>query len=230
MSRENGSTLPRAILRDIRTALTSGSTFDVWRLDDQTAGNIFNGKAVPYDFDIETWLVLRDTTNGLDYAAVHLREYYRSQLEAGGVTGIGRNAWGDHLTEHDYWIVMGIPSETVTYDGKTIINARVVMSPLTPTNVPIDAGNKSQNQFYAKPIEGSETCFKDADGLSGAPIFALKKQNGRWFYNVIGIQSTWYYISRTLAICPFSSLGFALEEIVAEARAVQSPADQIDTH
>lgn len=210
------------ILRDICTELGSGSSFDVWRLDDQTAGNPFNGIAVPYEFDEKTWLVLRDATTGLDYAAVHLGDFYRRQLEAGGVVAIARNAWSDHLTEHDHWVLVGIPSETVVYDGKTVITARVVMSPLSPADEPVLAGEKAQNQFYAKPIDGSERFFKDADGMSGGPVFALKKLEGQWMYGVIGVQSAWYRTRKTLAICPFSSFGFALEEVVAEVRAIQS--------
>ncbi len=210
------------ILRDIRSALASGSSFDVWRFDDQTAGNRFNGKAVPYDFDVETWLVLNDARTGLDYAAVHLGDFYRRQLVAGGVSAIARNAWSDHLTEHDHWVLVGIPSETVAYDEKTVITARVVMSPLIPADEPVLAGEKAQNQFYAKPIDGSEQFFKDADGMSGGPVFALKKVGEQWVYGVIGVQSAWYRTNKTLAICPFSSFGVALEEVVVEVRALQS--------
>ena len=96
------------IIRDIRIALASGSSFDRWRLDDQTAGNRFDGKAVPYDFNPEEWLQLEDRDTGLDYAAVHLREYYRRQLEAGGITAIARNAWSDHATEYDHWVLLRI--------------------------------------------------------------------------------------------------------------------------
>lgn len=210
------------ILRNIETALASGSSFDVWRLDDQTAGNRFNGMAVPYEFDAEEWLVLRDDTSGLDYAATHIGYFYRRQLEAGGVTAIERNAWSDHVTEHDHWVLVGIPSESVAYDEKTIITARVVMSLLKPADEPALACEKTQNQFYAKPDDGSESIFNDADGLSGGPVFALKKLGEKWVYGVIGVQSAWYRTSRTLAVCPFSSFGFALEKIVIEAHAIQS--------
>lgn len=209
------------ILRDIRAALASGSSFDVWRLDDQTAGNRFNGAAVPYCFDLETWLVLEDESTGLDYAAVHLDDFYRRQLEAGGTTPIGRNAWSDHVTEHDHWLLVGIPSETVEYDGETIINARVVWSPLVPTDEPALAGDRASSQFYAAPIDGSDKFFRDPDGMSGGPVFTLKKVGGNWEYAVIGVQSAWYETSRIFAVCPFSSFGLALEEVVAEARAVQ---------
>jgi hypothetical protein len=209
------------ILRDIRTALTSGSSFDHWRLDDQTAGNRYSGKAVPYAFDAEAWLVIEDATTGLDYAAVHLRDFYRRQLEAGGVTPIAKTAWSDHVTEYDHWILMGIPSESVEYDGETVITGRVVMSPLIPADEPSLAGDRANNQFFAKPLDGSDPIFKDADGMSGGPVFALKKVGDQWLYGVVGVQSAWYPTSKTLAICPFSSFGLALEEIVNEARAIQ---------
>ena len=209
------------IVRDIRTALASGSFFDCWRLDDQTAGNRFDGKAVPYDFKPEEWLELEDGGTGLDYAAVHLREYYRWQLEVGGITAISRNAWSDHVTEYDHWALVGIPSESVDFDGETIIKARVVMSPLVPTDEPPLAGKRAKNQFYARPIDGSEKFFKDADGLSGGPVFLLKKVKGQWRYAVIGVQSGWYSSSRTLAICPFSSFGAVLEDLVREVLAIQ---------
>lgn len=204
------------ILRDICTAIASGSSFGVWRIDDQTAGNQFGGNAVPYDFNAEAWIVLRDESIGLDYASVHLGDFYRRQLEVGGITAIAKNAWGDYVTEYDYWVLMGVPSETIVYDGSAVISARLVMLPLISAEEPIDAGDKAKNRFYAKPIKGSENIFKDAGGLSGGPVFALKKQGEEWKYNVIGIQSAWYHTSRTLAICPFSSFGFALEKLVVE--------------
>ena len=208
------------ILRDIRTAIASGSSFDNWRLDDQTAKNQFNGIAVPYEFDAEKWLVIRDETSGLDYAAVQLSDFYRRPLEVGGIIAIAKNAWGDHVTEYDHWVLMGIPSETVNYDGETIITARVIMSPLIPSKEPVSAGEKAQNQFYAKPIDNSESIFKSAVGLSGAPVFLLKKVGEQWKYKLIGIQSTWYELTKILAICPFFSLGLELEKIVAEAHAI----------
>ena len=210
------------ILRKIRTALSSGSSFDIWRLDDQSAGNRFNGKAVPYDFVSEDWLVLEDASTGLDYAAVHLSDFYRRQLEVGGVTAIARKAWSDHVTEYDHWVLFGIPSETIEYDGETVITGRVVMLPLVPADEPTLAGHKANNQFYAKPIDGSAQIFEDADGMSGGPVFILKKVKEQWLYGVIGVQSAWYPPSRTFAICPFSSFGLALEQLVAETPAIQA--------
>lgn len=207
------------IIRSISEAFKAGSLFDIWRLDDQTAGNDFNGMAVPYDFDFESWLIIRDETNGLDYAAAHLDNFYRSQLEAGGVIAINKNSWSDHVTEYDHWVLVGVPSESISYD-EVAISARLVVTPLIAANEPNVARDKAQNQFYAKPTDGFETYFRDADGLSGGPVFLLKKVQDEWIYSVIGVQSAWYSSTKTLAICPFSSFGFALEEMVESSRSI----------
>lgn len=205
------------ILRDIGSAVAAGSEFDVWRLDDQTAGNRFSGKAVPYAFDLKQWFVLQDDSQGFDYAIVHLAPFYRRQLEAGGATPIERAIWSDHTVTADCWVLVGIPSESVNYDGESVIRARVVVAPLRPSETPELAERKAENQFYATPLEGAEEFFEDADGFSGGPVFVLKMVEGRWCYGVIGVQSAWYRSSRTMAICPFTSFALALEPVVAEA-------------
>jgi hypothetical protein len=205
------------ILRDIGGAIAAGSEFDVWRLDDQTAGNRFSGKAVPYAFDLEQWLVLQDDSQGLDYAIVHLAPFYRRQLEAGGATPIKSAVWSDHVVPADHWVLVGIPSESVHYDGKSVIKARVVVAPLRPAETPDLAEQRAENQFYATPLDGSEAFFEDADGFSGGPVFALKRVEDKWCYGVIGVQSAWYRTDMTLAICPFTSFALSLEPVVAEA-------------
>jgi hypothetical protein len=208
------------ILRDIRIAIGAGSTFTAWRFSDEAAGNRFNGLAVPYDFDLESWGVLVDEELGLDYATVHIGGLYRRQLEAGGVKGIGKSAWSNHTEDHDHWALVGTPSESVRYDGETKITARVVVAPLVKASPPELAGNKAQNQFYAAPIDGADEHFKDADGFSGGPVFGLKWVSNKWRYGVIGVQSAWYPTTKTMAICPFSSFGLALEDVVQEVQAL----------
>lgn len=205
------------ILRRVQAALAGGSTFGIWRLGDQTAGNRFAGTAIPYAFEIDRWFVLDDSDAGLDYATVHLGGLYRQLLEAGGVLPLGSGAWSDHTDEHEHWALVGIPSESVSYNQRTQISARVVVAPLTPTSAPESAGNRAQNQFYAKLLEDSDGVVKDIDGMSGGPIFMLCDTGETWKYNLIGVQSAWYRDSRVIAACPFTSFGVALEPIVREA-------------
>ena len=203
------------ILRDIRKALGQGVAFDIWRLGDQTAGNRFNNSAVPFGFDIKRWGVIENDELGLDYAVVPLEELYCRQLQAGGAVPITKVAWGDHVTEHDQWALVGVPSESVSYDGETLITAKVVVAPLEPVDAPPGAGTKAQNQFYGRLKDDSVGMLKDVDGMSGGPIFALKKVDGTWKYSAIGVQSGWYEKTRIVAACPLSSFALALEELVS---------------
>ena len=210
------------IIQDIRHAVAAGASFDAWRLGDQTAGNSFNGAAVPYDFDDEKWLAFDNRQTGLDYAIVHLHGLCRWQLEAGGVMAIGKEAWSDHTTPSDHWALVGVPSESVAYDGERIITARVVLVPLVPAGTPAAAGERSDNQFYARPSEPSDQYFKNPDGFSGAPVFSLVYSEERWLYNVIGIQSSWYSESGVLSACPFATFASEIEVAVAEAFAAHA--------
>lgn len=212
------------ILRDIRIALKGGSTFDIWRLGDQTAGNRFQDTAVPYGFDIDQWFVLEDAASGLDYATVRITGLYRKQLEAGGVTALDKNTWGDHLTAHDHWVLVGIPKETVSYDGKTIISSRFVMAPITSTEAPPFAERRAENKFYARLADDSERVVNNIDGMSGGPVFLLRLVDDIWKYNVIGVQSSWYPSSRVVAVCPITTFGEALEPLVEEALQVECEA------
>jgi hypothetical protein len=142
---------------------------------------------------------------------------YRQQLEAGGVVPITKQAWGDHVTEHDHWVLYGIPSESISYDGANQITAKVVMVPLVSAEPPRLVEQKAENQFYAKLANGSEEVVGDIDGMSGGPIVMLRKADDTWKYSVIGVQSGWYSSTRVIAACPFSSFAEALEPVVEEA-------------
>ena len=206
------------VLEDVRAAQKAGARFDAWRFGDALAGNAFNGAAVPYEFDDDKWLALDDRAAGIDYAAGHIRDFYRRQLEVGGVLAIDKVAWSDHLTTSDRWALVGVPSESVAYDGKTVITARVILVPLIAAAEPATAGVKAENQFYARPAEDSGPYFKNPDGFSGAPVFSLTYTDEQWLYNVIGVQSAWYESSGTLAVCPFTSFAQAIEEALTDVK------------
>ncbi len=198
------------ILRDIKMATDAGATFDVWRLDDQTAGKTEIAIPIPYEFNIEEWLVLEDESIGLDYAVVPLSEYYTNLLEKGGAEPIYEDSWGDYIQDHDYWALLGIPSESVEYDQTTQITARFAVLPLEQTDAP--EGLESVNKFYAKISEMGN--ISDIDGMSGGPIFSLKKVDGDWRYHIIGVQSGWFRQIKVITACPIKSLLTEIENTV----------------
>jgi hypothetical protein len=203
------------VLRDINKALDAGSNFDIWRLGDQSAGNRFNNSAIPFDFAPDRWLVIEDEETGVDYAAAALSTMYCQLLAAGGAGPIEEHAWGDYVTESDQWFLVGIPSETVNYDGQSIISAKVNLIPLIPESVLQMAGRKSENQFYARLHESAKNSVTNIAGMSGGPIFSLMKLDDEWRYSVIGVQSGWYKSNRVITACPFSSFGNAVAKVVA---------------
>lgn len=211
------------ILRDIRESLEQGGQFELWRLDDQTAGNRFSGAAIPFGFDLDSWIVVENKEIGLDYAALALHPFYVRQLQAGGAVPIGKDAWGDHIAEHDYWALVGIPSETVSYESDSTISGGVVVMPLEPASEPEAAGRTAENKFFARIKDMS--AVTDIDGMSGGPVFSLKKTEGKWRYKVIGVQSSWYPKARVIAACPIASLGTELERLVEKAKKMIKPPD-----
>jgi hypothetical protein len=202
------------VLKTIQAALDAGTTFDTWRFDDQTAGNDFKGVAIPYDFNLDEWLVLENEESGLDYATVKLDYLTCKSMLAGKVVPVDKNAWGDYVAEHDYWVLMGIPSESISYDEGNFIDGRVFLIPLKSVEPPPAAGSKSENQFFGRLDDEALNGLRDIDGMSGGPIFSLKKVDTQWKYTVIGIQSAWYRSDKTIAACPFSSFAKALEELI----------------
>jgi hypothetical protein len=201
------------VLRCIRSAMDAGSKFDIWRLGDQTARGPFKEIGIPLAFSSEQWIELEDEAIGLDYAALPLRDLYRQALERGGVVPIPKDGWSDYVTEYDQWVLVGVPGETVTHDGKSVMTAKVVSVALIETDTPEGAGTRAENQFYAKLIDGSEAVVKNVEGMSGGPIFATKKVEDTIGYKVIGVQSAWHPTTRVIAACPLSSLGLALEKV-----------------
>ncbi len=158
--------------RFIQSSIDAGGKFDVWRLGDQTARGPFKDIGIPFDFVVDLWLVIEDNAVGLDYAALPLRDLYRQALERGGIIPIRKDAWGDHVTEYDQWVLVGVPAETVTHDGSSLISAKVVSVALEETEAPNGAGTKSDNQFYGRLIDGSEAVVKNVEGMS-AGIYAF---------------------------------------------------------
>lgn len=202
------------ILRRFDEAEAAGARFSVWRLGDQTAAmGRFQDTAVPFEFSREEWLVIEKENVGLDYAVIGLHDHFRRLLEVGGVTALGKTTWAPPMRSDDIqWALMGVPSESVRYDGSTTLLARFVVVRVFAVDEPAEAGIRNTNQVYARLIDGSDAVVADADGLSGGPVFAVSKVNNIWKYSVIGVQSAWYRSQRLIAFCPWITFADELEK------------------
>lgn len=205
------------ILTSIRKVVEHGGSFDTWRLGDQTAGGAFGDKVIPYDFQLDNWLVLHDDEKGFDYATVLITPFFRRGLEAGGVKAIDEGVWSDHIAEADHWIIAGTPSESVRFDGVNTIRARFIVDVLKPADAPAGVGSKAAGRFYAEFRDAPTPRLSDPDGLSGGPVFALKFVDNEWRYAIIGVQCAVDDASKKLSICPFISFALALKSVVVQA-------------
>lgn len=130
---------------------------------------------------------------------------------------LGEEAWGNHVQNTSQWALVGIPSESVSRIGTGTINGRLVFTPLSACEPPKGAGQRADNQFFARVTDNAGSIFQDADGLSGSPVFAIRPVEGVWRYKVIGVQSGWYRSLGILAICPVESFAHSLQTALHEA-------------
>lgn len=175
----------------------------------------YQGIAIPFDFDLDQWLVLNNEELGIDYAATILRPIYRAALEAGGACPLPSQAWGSHQIDYDYWALLGIPWETVSHEDGTIISAKTVTLILEPADSPAGPSEKDEFRFYAKLVGDSADAIRSVEGMSGGPIFGLRAIEGVWHYSAIGVQSGWFPGSRVLIACPFVVFVAALIEVLS---------------
>lgn len=199
------------IVSDIRRAIECGSEFTTWRLGDQLGQSKAGTRAIPFEFELDRWRVLYNKRLGFDYAALPLDFLYRLGLEEGGVEAIKRSAWGWPQQPHKRWFVVGVPSETVKFDGDTELRAQMVMLPMDQVEAPVAAEGMERRWFYAKLTEASEDFARDVDGMSGGPIFSvMQDDDGDFHYRVIGVQSAWYRSRRIVAFAPIAAYANAL--------------------
>lgn len=217
-------------LRKIEEALNAGAKFDHWRLGDETARGPYSGKPIPIDFNPTQWLVLDDRERGIDYAVFPLRELYKRGLEEGGAKPVPRDAWGSHFAPHDYWVLFGVPEESVDTPVVGQIAAKALTLVLEPAESPEGKSEKDLNRFYANLVGDSVDAVKSVKGMSGGPVFALKRANGVWTYSVIGVQSGWFVAERTIIACPFATFALAIQDLLVSEGIVDAEGNLCGEH
>lgn len=193
------------VLRRIREATDAGYAFSTWRFREGRLDPALRHSGIPYDFRLEEWLVIENDDTGLDYAAVGIYGLTRANLEVGGVVPVKEHTWGEYTAEHDYWALVGAPAERVSHDGRSTLSLSLTLIPLEESAPPEPDTAKSDNRFYARIPANAECTVENIDGMSGGPIFALKRLENEIRYKAIGIQSGWFRPDRILFACPFST-------------------------
>ncbi len=195
------------ILRNIEKAVRYGIGGS-WFLDD-TGGAGSHEIHIPFDYlnAGKFWF----DVNGVDYALIHLRPYYRALLEANGVAALDEKAWRQGIPEaFDHIFLFGIPDETLSIKGK-ILNKGYVLSHLELLQ---DCPPELKKPFPRMCAKVSKTeNLNSIIGMSGGPIFGFKGgKDGRLRYWVIALQSEWLPLSRVTAACPIAVFATWVDE------------------
>lgn len=204
------------VIEEMRAAIDAGALLHDFNLHDKLAGNDFPF-SVPYHFDVEDWAAI--DLDGADYAAAPLSMLFTAALMSGGIRPIEENAWGqDPLEQYPYWLLVGIPAETLSEShGRQLLKLTVM--PLAPSEPPANAalgqpGRKVFAKLITQPgLDGA--IVDDIAGMSGGPVFGLRPNDHRMLYWIIGVQSSWYPSSRVVCFCP------ALPFLIAIKRAIR---------
>lgn len=149
---------------------------------------------------------------GLDVGLVHLRDFYRSGLEANGVLPISEANWVNQPTDlDDDYMLFGVPEEltgpTVIEPGPTgeQLSAPItaMLLHVTRTDTPHRELPPSKYPWFIGTVNTEPFGLNSIVGMSGGPIFGFRRYaNGEQRYWVVALQSWWDPETRTIYGCP----------------------------
>jgi len=208
------------VIRRMKERIAAGVR--VWRFElyDRLAGNDFPG--IPFEFDPEQWGVVEDIPlEGTDYAIAMLSSIQALGLAKGGVVPVSEHLWGPPpYAAYDQWLLVGAPDEGYKFQGG-IHHLNLTIIPLTPCDPPSGVSRREDARVWGKIVtqpDKDKVYIENIEGMSGGPIFGLKRMEGGSRYWVIGIQSSWFHDSRIVSFCPvppfLNSVKQAVEQLV----------------
>jgi hypothetical protein len=154
-------------------------------------------------FDIESPLqafFYRESL-GLDVGFMHLRPFYRNQLEANGILPFKEQNWlSAKQMEFDGYLLLGVLQESISpMDGQRTEISSIVTRVFPTDDIP--AKLAGENHRFFGTIQPS-TLFKSIVGMSGGPLLGFQRQSdGAIAYSIAGLQNSWDPLTRTIAAC-----------------------------
>lgn len=211
------------ILEQLEHSIKAGYKAYQFRIFDSLGPSAEHRAPLPFDYRSDkTWW--ENNADGLDFGIVVIPEL-QALLEKNQKQPIDLEADCKDVPDHfDDYAMYGLPtvfekldrngdSWSITY-SPTLIHLEDVSTEETPNHLK----GKAPRWFLRlppvdenMPLPGEE-CLHEIDGMSGGPVFGIKKmENGTLRYWTIGIQSAWYPRSRIVAITPLRLLKTLLE-------------------
>jgi hypothetical protein len=199
-------------LEDTQKRLQSGRRILKSRLLDGTSGM---AGSIPFDLDLSK--IFHIDRDGHDYGLIPLRPLFSQSLMQGGIRPLTEKHWTDIPEVAENYYLLGFPKQAQTVKvtsnnsgGDIRIDFGCPLLPLERISTPPEAIDSPVKRFYAnvpivsipKEIEAENSSLTDISGMSGGPIFGVKKiEQNRLRYWIVAIQSSWLPQSRTLAAC-----------------------------
>jgi hypothetical protein len=183
-------------IKNIEQALAKGYVIDRCNLIDSLGNEATDSHCLPFD-----WLAASPTSmcydESYDYGLVWIDDLYRRALEANGVQPIDEEAWEKQPKDPDFYLVVGVPGDFSSVSG----DRTEVMTSLHPVEaiqeIPEGFTRTEAPTFYGRII--LDDVVTDIRGISGGPLFALKKSPAGLKYWLLALQSRWLPESRLIA-------------------------------
>lgn len=180
---------------------------------------------IPFAID---WNEIRFTDAEDDFGVVRLGQHYQRLLEANGVVALEAECFGIPPSDPDVTCLIGFPSQLikVTTEEVSPTEARFQVCASMPilrvAIVDSDEAPPSADRvqavvaFPSKVVQEhrGEVRFDDMDGMSGGPLFAVKRgDDGRYRYWLLGVQSSWRKREQIISACSTGKLLSLLKTI-----------------
>ncbi len=218
-------------LAELEEAIKSSRVENV-RLVDYMGQQAMDKSPIPFDYAGSFRDFHCDERTGVDAGFVHIRPFYRRQLEANGIVAHDEVQWKRQPEKFEAAWMMGIPSSTVKRRDEESYWFSTRMIPLeivpsTPQKFIDDSpGNLTDRErslrdrlFYGRfpgviDLPKNERGDDDIKGMSGGPIFGFAHSLGRAKYWIAAVQSCWYPRSRLIRGTPFPLIGYTTERFL----------------
>jgi hypothetical protein len=164
-------------------------------------------------------LSIHEPDDGLDFALIVLRPYYRMNLEANGIRAIAEENWiNQNVKACELFALVGFP--TCQVDNPRTLNpfGDRVAGTVNPTLVPVfpvklhpEEVPRATFPWFIAEV-GAAARLLDIDGMSGGPVFGFfQDSSGEWRYWIVAVQSRWRQDRRILFACPVPVLAGLVE-------------------
>jgi len=174
---------------------------------------------VPMVFDPHECLFI-DQDCG-DYAAWQLNDNEVRLLKAGGIEPVNIANIKGEPKDYPVLALVGIPTESLEQVRSDRHVFQVAMIPLALIDHDLTEDEREQGLHRAQLLQQPVALVRDIDGMSGGPIFGVRRLPAETQYTIVGVQSGWFRESRITTFFEIHRLMFALDRMIERRMATE---------